>query len=402
MYNGRKMLLISALMLWVLTGCGNNHSYRFFTENDSYHPVERPDANYTSGILYMASPAKLYEPDETPVLRRLNPYQFNPNEEEGQKASGRHITLEYGLGQTFYTPDDISLASLDAIDRNDRPLSEDRPYAGLLFLQGVIHNYYHNYNKGYGDLRRSVFGKVGLTGNGSLSEEVHSGVHDSRNLTPPEGWGLQVGQELAFTVGAEQRNRLYALGHNRLFGADIVSNVKGSLGSIYTALEAGVTLRAGFNLPRSFQENSITEQQIRGVHSGGDSTDGNVIPGMEGDNGLAIPGMDEVEEDDVDVDTDLPPLSSPSSWHFYVFVGHQTRFVLRDFSLDGRLFNNDIHTVEREPIVNEFQYGGQIRIADNWTIQALFAHRDKQFKTQRKEHSFGQYMIMYQRPFLLN
>ncbi|MEM7257446.1 MAG: lipid A deacylase LpxR family protein [Pseudomonadota bacterium] len=369
---GLTLLVVYTAVLLVCTGCSTTqHSYRFFTENDSYHPVERPDANYTSGILFMASPAKKYGKGDNKSIDRLNPFQKDP-------YSYYPITIEYGLGQTFYTPDDIAVDSLDDIDRNDRLLSEDRPYAGLLFLQGAIHNHYSNGYDRQQDMRRSVFGKIGLTGDGSFSEEMHTGVHKSRNLIVPVGWGMQVGPELVFSIGAEQRNRLMSWGEEGGFGADVVSNLKGSLGSIYTAAEGGLTLRAGFNLPRRVQENSITEQ----------------IEVFDPD----IP----VEKGNTDNPAPRPTWSekfSANSWHFYVFVGHQTRLVLRDFAIDGRLFNDDIHTVQREPVVNEFQYGGQLRIATNWVIQALFAHRDKQFKSQRKEHSFGQYMIMYQRPF---
>ena len=202
---------------------------------------------------------------------------------------------------------------------------------------------------------------------------MHTAVHKKRDLIIPEGWDMQVGQELAFAFGAEQRNRLLAFGNNKLLGADVVSNVSGSLGNIYTGLEGGLTLRAGFNLPKRFQDDSIIELEVLGTDD------------VEADEDIDEPFVDEV-------------VPRPS-WHSYVFVGHQTRLVMRDYTLDGRLFSNDIHTVEREPVVNEFQYGGQIRFLDNWVIQALFAHRDKQFKTQRKEHSFGQYMIMYERPF---
>lgn len=392
MCKGCKGLFIGTLVLWLLSGCADSkHSYRFFTENDSYHPVERPDANYTSGILFMASPTKLYEPGENDNISRLNPFKVNPNFPD-QISREANISIEYGLGQTFYTPDDIAVDSLDSIDRNGRLLSADRPYAGLLFLQGAIHNHFYNGLNATGDVRRSVFGKIGLTGNGSFSEQMHTGVHRSRDLIIPRGWGLQVGQEIAFTVGVEQRNRLFAWRQNKLIGADLVSNVKGSLGSIYTAAEGGLTLRMGFNLPRSFQQNSITEQQIGGQQTAAgqqsDTTD-SLNPGFS----LDLPAPPD------EPTTTQPELRKPSSWHLYGFIGHQTRLVFRDFSLDGRLFNDDIHTVEREPVVNEFQYGGQVRFADNWTIQALFVHRDKQFKTQRKEHSFGQYMIMYQRPF---
>ncbi len=347
--NGIRALIIPLLSVAFLAGCGKTpHSYRFFTENDSYHPVERPDANYTSGILFMAAPARSFTKEENPGLDRLNFFEkdYNP------------YTIEYGIGQTFYTPDDIAVASLDDIDRNGRLLREDRPYAGLLFFQGAIHNHFTDWMDSSKYMRRSIYTKLGLTGNGSYSEEMHTAVHESRDLIIPVGWGMQVGQELAFAFAAEQRNRFLLWGKDKLFGADAVTNVKGTIGNIFTALEGGLTLRAGFNLPKQVQEDSIAPQNVSGSSDNRKS----------------------------------------SSWHFYVFVGHQTRLVLRDYSIDGRLFSNDIHTVDREPLVNEFQYGGQIRFADNWAIQALFAHRDKQFETQRKEHSFGQYMIMYQRP----
>jgi hypothetical protein len=406
------LLLVFVVQLFV-AGCGNSHSYRFLTENDSYHPVERPDANYTSGLLFMAEPARQYWKGDNKLVDKLNFFQ---RDDYGEHTP---ITLEYGVGQVFYTPDDIAVASLDAIDRNERVLREDRPYAGLLFFQGAVHNHYMNDYDETQDMRRTVLAKVGLTGNGSFSEELHTAVHKRRDLIVPVGWGMQVGQEVAFSLGLEQTNRLLSwkreVFKSNVLGADVSSNVGATLGNIYTGLDAGVTLRVGFNLPRRVQDGTIAPAivvpappevappdvpvPINEYDENADDKSSTLIDPAGAD--INVPDA----EPDVWPDTDntdyyevATTASDDKSWHLYFFLGHQNRWVHRDFSIDGRVFGNDIHTVEREPVVNEFQYGGQVRFADHWVVQALFAHRSKQFKSQRKEHSFGQYMIMYQRP----
>ncbi len=418
----RKFIGSAAVLLLVqsvLSGCGNNtHNYRFLTENDSYHPVERPDANYTSGLMLMAEPTKIYRKGDNKTVDRLNVFQH------GEYAEYVPMTLEYGLGQVFYTPDDIAVDSLNSIDRNDRLLSEDRPYAGLLFFQGAIHNHYINDYDPTRDMRRTLLAKIGLTGSGSLSEELHTAVHKERELIVPVGWDMQVGQELAFSLGVEQHNRLLSwsreIAGRNLLGADVSSNVSATVGSIYTGLDAGVTFRVGFNLPRRVQDGTIApaiivkddmpgaepdvmlQNESTDDDSGFDSSPleasaPDALDNESTDNTEAMPASP-LESDVVTV-YQPEPQSEDKSWHLYFFLGHQNRWVHQDFSIDGRLFGSDLHTVEREPVVNEFQYGGQVRFAKNWIIQALFAHRSKQFKTQRKEHSFGQYMIMYQRPF---
>lgn len=413
-FKGVLVVVLVSVVQLVIAGCSKSHNFRFFTENDSYHAVERPDANYTSGLLLMAEPTKQYWKGDNKLVDKLNFFQ--------RSDYGWHVpmTLEYGIGQVFYTPDDIAVDDLSAVDRNDRLLSEDRPYAGVLFFQGAIHNHYVNDYDETQDMRRSVLTKIGLTGSGSLSEDLHTAVHKQRDLIVPVGWGMQVGQEIAFSLGVEQRNRLLAwkreIGGSNILGADVTSNVGATLGSIYTGLDAGVTLRVGFNLPRRVQEGSIapaiivpapgpepfepdpfdTEPQSQDERSAAPE------PSMASE--PDSPREDEtdatpVADESVDYDEYVSPTAEDKSWHLYFFIGHQNRWVHRDITLDGRLFGSDTHTVEREPVVNEFQYGGQVRFADNWVIQALFAHRSKQFKSQRKEHSFGQYMVMYQRPF---
>ena len=383
-------LCIPAMALLVCAGCANDHSYRFMTENDSYHPVERPDANYTSGLSLTAVPAKAYRRGDNKLIDKLNLFQV------GEYPWEVPMTLEYGVGQVFYTPDDVAVESLDDIDRNGRVLSLDRPYAGFLYLQGAIHNHYGREYEWTSDMRRSVSAKIGLTGNGSLAEELHTSVHKTRDLTIPQGWGLQVGQVVGVTVGVEQRNRVLAY-VKESWGADVMTNVKASLGNIYTGFDAGVTLRLGWNLPRGYHQSSIAEAIV--VPWPAEVEEAPLIP-PEGETESQLPPVPELlppePEPSVRLITDNEP--KEKTWHLYGFVSHQNRWVFRDFALDGRLFNSDAHTVAKEQIVNEFQYGAQLRFMNNWVLQALFAQRSKQFKNQRKEHSFGQYMLMYERP----
>lgn len=371
-------------------GCAKDHSYRFLTENDSYHPVERPDANYTSGISFTAIPAKVFKLGDDKTVDKFNIFQW------GKYPRAVPMTLEYGVGQVFYTPDDVAVSNLEDIDRNGRVLSLDRPYAGFLYLQGAIHNHYGEEYDWTSDMRRSISAKVGLTGNGSLAEELHTSVHKSRDLTIPQGWDLQVGQVIGVTVGVEQRNRVLAY-VKESWGTDVMTNVKASLGNIYSGLDAGVTLRVGWNLPRGYHQTTIAEAMVLKWPTPDDPETEPAEPDEEPEFEVEPEPEPEVEPEPlIELITDNEP--KEKSWHLYGFVSHQNRWVFRDFSLDGRLLSSDTHTVAKEQVVNEFQYGAQLRFLKHWVFQALFAQRSKQFQNQRKEHSFGQYMLMYERP----
>ena len=384
--NHQSVNLIALISVFTLiTGCANKHSYRLLTENDSYHPVERPDANYTSGLSLIAIPAKKYHKGDNTLVDKLNALQWK---NEWERIP---ISLDYGIGQVFYTPDDVAIATLDGIDRNGRVLSLDRPYAGFLFLHGSIHNHYGRDYDWTTDMRRSLSARVGLTGNGSLAEELHTAVHESRDLTIPKGWGLQVGQMIGVTLGLEQRNRVLAF-IGKTMGADVTTNVKASLGNVYTGLDAGVTLRMGWNLPRGYHQTSIVEHMV--------------VP-RDIQPELPPPELEEGETEAAPAPTQTPidgtlfvskKKRKTSQWHLYGFISHQNRWVFRDFALEGRPFRTEPHTVNREQIVNEFQYGFQLKFKQNWGFQALFAQRSKQFQNQRKEHSFGQFLLMYDRP----
>lgn len=90
---------------------------------------------------------------------------------------GAEPTLSYSIGQTMYTPRDIT--------RSD-PQPSDRPWGGFLFTSVTAHAYREN------EFRATEV-KVGVTGKYSFAEDAQKFVHKYiTNSSPPMGWDQQL------------------------------------------------------------------------------------------------------------------------------------------------------------------------------------------------------------------
>lgn len=356
-------IVLTASMLTV--GCAGK-VVRFEIENDSI--AKSGDANYTNGLQINVSPSGQSYRGQNVWLNRLNVIdsrtksEIEDDIEEDEAHDGfknRPIWLDFKFGQVFYTPDDVTLTNLTDIDKNGRELILDRPFAGFLFGGVDIHNLElggSDLADWTGDQRRTVSWRLGITGSASLSEDAQSYYHNDVCDCggDPVGWVNQVGSELGLIVSVEQQNRLWHRYKKDVIQelpvvADFSSLVKGSIGNIFTGLEVGGIFRIGLNPPRAALEDTITDVV------GGDQK---------------------------------------NKYSLYVFSRLSARTVFRDFSLDGRLFSSDIHTIEPEVLVLEGQLGISAEI---WKVgfSASLARRTNQFVTQRGPHTFGTVDLSY-------
>jgi hypothetical protein len=265
------------------------------------------------------------------------------------------IALSYGMGQQFYTPDDISA---------EETIPDDRPYGGYLYGRIDIENTFTvpRLRRGPDWERDYVISKslrFGMVGPASLAEEVQTWWHDVCSCTEPRGWDNQIRNEIGidYTVRRQDRAWMRNLWSDR-WQADFLTNVEGTVGNVFTGATIGAQFRLGYMLPRNFANMTISPVVATASAVGGA--------------GLV----------------DRAPL------YVYGFLGGAGKVVLRDIFLDGNTFKTSPHTVDKEPLVGEVQFGGVVGWR-NWELNILYAHRSDQFELQEQSHRFGQIKITY-------
>lgn len=245
------------------------------------------------------------------------------------------VSSEYrvAVGQQIFTPENAAATAL---------LPDDRPYAGWLFA---------DFARVFAPVDRpdvSLLGvQVGVTGEGSLGEQVQSLYHDSRDSGDWRGWDNQLGTEVAFAAYGDyaRRWRLLASRYGRLFGlgADLWGHGGVALGTLATEANAGAALRAGWGLPPGF---SPPSRRFGGRF----------------------------------------PWAG-SGFSLAVWAGAQARFVARDLFLDGNTFD-DSHSVDKYAGVFD-AYAGLGLAWGRFSAEYSLIRRTREFRGQSEPSVHG-------------
>lgn len=289
----------------------------FLFENDLFYDADR---NYTNGV----RAAWVSSPGETPdwVLNAARGLPFFPQ-------SGT-VRTSYALGQSMYTPSDIT--------RENPPL-DDRPYAG--WLNGSIGLIAET-----GSRLDQLELTLGVVGPASLAEQSQKIVHQYTGSNEPRGWDTQLENEPGVLLTYQRSWRRFVSETVSGLSFDVTPHAGGALGNIFTYANAGVTVRLGGNLPLDYGPPRIQPS----------------LPGS----GFFIPRGD---------------------YGWYLFGGVEGRAVARNIFLDGNTFR-DSRSVERELFVGDLQFG----IAFIWNDMRLsYTHvlRTREFEEQDGGDDFG-------------
>ena len=305
MMNFRKKLFIVGLvfvtwLVWSNKAFGNQ--FYITLENDLYHDTDRA---YTHGtrvfdlIDYAPSWATNFWPD-------------------------KDVKFGWGFAQYMYTPSDISIAEL---------IEDDRPYGGWLYIEFLL--------MARDDMFMDVVGiDIGVTGEEAGSDKTQELVHKYTDSVTPRGWDNQIGTEIGVDLLYQKK---YRWRYENVF--DVVSQSGGSLGNIYTYVNAGTMVRFGYNIPDNFGA-------LR-----------------------------------------MEPAARNTSDGFYLFGGAEERYVLRNIFLDGNTFK-DSHSVDKEEFVHDLYYGVGISLG-NFEIVFSDTYRSKEFKGQDKGNAFSTLILSW-------
>ena len=348
------ILCLSLASTGALTGCASQ-TVSVRMENAALSVGPPNDASYTQRLQFSVQPQEpLYTPcpgdDECFSTSRLARFaeRINFLREKYADDDSNVARADFVFGQEFYTPDDVSIPSVQ---------QDDRPYAGWLYGGVRVHNFRQpsiiagaqagERCVGWkADRVRTVGLDIGVVGPWSMSGPTQKWWHtDIRGATYPHGWHNQLANEPGVILFAREQCRVGSTAVGRHLTADLIGSGQLAAGNIKTYAQAGVTARIGYNLPRGF-----TPDTMNGVGRGQlfDATRGG---------------------------------SRGSASRVYAFVSLTARAVLHDIFLDGSLFRDSRHTVDKEPLIGTASLGAGFE-KGRWSIIASFMHQTRQFEVQ--------------------
>lgn len=239
--------------------------------------------------------------------------------------------VSYVLGQSMYTPSDITIPA---------PQPNDRPYAGWTYVGAAVETVRPKTT----DI---IELNVGIVGPSSYAEQIQTRVHDIVGSPEPRGWEHQLSDEPGIVLAYVRRWRDKPLGDLYGWSSDVVPHAGLNAGNIFTYGAIGATFRIGHNL-------ATDEGPPRAIRPS--------LPGSDFFDADAMPGG-------------------------YFFVGFEARAMARNIFLDGNTFR-DSASVDKELLVGDIQAGfvlnaGSYRLALSQTI------RSREFEGQESTDMFG-------------
>lgn len=288
-------------------------TFNTLLENDFFGS----DRHYTSGLYLSATSGSSQQCD---TCRSLADTLMLP---EG--AGPMSYRYGYFLGQSIFTPENLSLAPPDPLDR---------PYAGWLYLGARL------YREAGNTLDRLEL-KIGVVGPASGADAVQRWWHALHWFggVPPQGWHSQLKDEPGLVLTEQRIWRLSLIGGP--IEAELLPEANVSVGNVFTYAAVGMTFRFGQNLHADWGPPRIEP---------------------------ALQGSDFVNYDEL----------TPVAW--YLFAGFEGRAVARNIFLDGNTFQHSA-SVSKKPLVGDLNAG----IAFLWrgfSAHMSYTQRTREFKTQ--------------------
>jgi len=290
-------------------------------ENDRF---TRTDRHYTNGVrASFLSPEDRNYPEAIARLWDRLPLPVDRD----------HRRIEFALGQSMFTPEDIGRTDL---------IRDDRPYAGWLYGSMALLSYEEGDNADLESLELDL----GVVGPASLAEQTQIKWHALIGTRDPRGWDNQLDNEPGFVLSYSRKWRRLAPETFLGMQVDLTPHATLNLGNVLTSAAVGATLRLGVDLPSDFGPPRIRPS----------------LPGS------AL------------FDPDKP-------WAWYLFAGFEGRYVLHNIFLDGNTFR-DSHSVDKEPLVGDFQAGAAVTVG-RMRLAYIYVLRTREFKQQNLHDRFG-------------
>ena len=247
--------------------------------------------------------------------------------------SAKSCYLSLSIGQQVYTPTDQQAVEL---------VQDDRPYAGWLYVASAWHKLNEN-------TKRSMQVQIGIVGPSAGGEQLMNLFHALIHNDPVRGWHNQLADEIGVLAGYEKKWRFRTTNLPIHMQGDLIPHAGVALGNVHTFANAGAQLLMGWNVPGDFGVSRIRPSAESGLETYSTETH--------------------------------------SDWKFYVYLGLDARFVIRNIFLDGNTFKAS-HSVAKSPVVAFFSAGWVVRYR---RFQFMYSHiaTTKEFKTQNDMHQYA-------------
>jgi len=307
-------------------------------ENDLFTPTNS-DQHYTNGVRLA-----FVSPEDSAPATFLNIAKKVPF-----FASQGRIRTSYSLGQTMYTPDDITVVQ-------NQP--DDRPWAGMLYgTAGLLSDTGLQSGSDASNYSRidTLELTLGVVGPASLADKTQDFVHKLIDSPRPKGWDNQIKNEPIIGLTYQRKYRSWFEAEISGLEFDATPHGAFTLGNAFTNAELGTMFRMGFDLPADYGPPRIRP---------------------------SLPGSDFFAPD-----TDGFPLSG------YLFAGFAGRYVAHDITLDGNTFANSA-SVEKEPWVGDLQIGVAMIIGQA-RLTYTHVYRTPEFTAQSGADQFGSISLSF-------
>lgn len=303
---------------------GRGHTLSFTIENDL---VADSDRDYTNGFrLDYVTPANC--PAGLARWARANLSGLLP---------ARAWYLSAGVGQSIYTPPDIS-------QRDPDP--EERPYAGWLYGAIAIAGDTGPREGGLGARLDTLALDIGVVGTAALGEPLQTEWHRLTGFSLPEGWDRQLEDEVAFRLIYDQKRRFTDAYFDGALEANVIPHANIALGTLDISAGAGLTVRIGQAL-----DDDYGPPRVRPA--------------------VSSPGF----------------FSDAQMFSWYLFAGGEIRAVGRNLLLEGNTFR-DSRGVTIHPFYADLQAGAAIQLG---RAELAYTHvfRSKEYIGQDEWAEFG-------------
>jgi hypothetical protein len=153
---------------------------------------------------------------------------------------------EFRLGQYIYNPQTILAADFYV---------NDRPFAGVLFAEVGMHQFFVNQSV------LKLNGQIGFMGKNAFSEEVQRRFHTAFGYDKVEGWRYQIDDALLVQAEVFYGRKLASI--NKKKTLDILAQAEIKVGTLLNEITVGPVLRIGFKKLLSISESNLYDASLR-------------------------------------------------------------------------------------------------------------------------------------------
>lgn len=244
--------------------------------------------------------------------------------------------IAYRFGHQIYTPNEIEESEL---------IEDDRPYAGLLFAG--VSMFADNQHQGWRETS-GLHLDVGIVGPAAGGKKIQRWVHDATGSDEPRGWDNQLRNESFVNLGYQKR---WWLQHN-LAGLDFEYGPSAglALGNLYSYGSAGLGIRLGQGLSRSFSIPAVAPAQSGSLF-----------------------------------------FDQGGGFAWSLFANLEGRYMAHNMLLEGNTFKSS-HSVDSREWVGDAKIGIALTWSE-WQLAFASVWRTREFQTQDEHDQFGSLTI---------